>query len=114
MNQKCCDKVIRQQVKKLLTHINGQGGWSIIGWTRTGLVHDASEEGNKEAEDIAASDLKPHVCFLSPTQTKDCDIKNCEAYKNLLITEAQFKGLMAELETAGEPTVDTPEDGGSS
>jgi len=63
---------------------------------RTGKVKDASEEGNRDAIDIAAEDVKPHVTYLQPTDPSDVDETTVEAYKKLIITEDVFRREMIE------------------
>ncbi len=83
--------VLRSRVKRLVEHINGKHGWTVIGWVRTGRVKDANEEGNKEAMDIAAETVHPHVTYLYPTDPEDVDASKVVAYRALLITEDGFR-----------------------
>lgn len=102
-NTKFYDKILREQTNKLVQHVNSHGGWSIIGWVRTGKVQDASEEGNKDAEDIAALDVKPHVVFVSPTNPEDHDKNENQQYCDMQLTEANFTTRLADLQTAAHP-----------
>ena len=86
--------VLRRHVARLLTLVNDRHGWTVIGWVRTGKVKDASEEGNRDAIDLASEDVKPHIIYLQPTNKGDVDEKTVEEYKDLLITEAAFSDEM--------------------
>ena len=89
--ERACNKVLRQHVEDLVQHINTHHGWTIIGWVRTGRVHDTSEEGNRDAEDIAAEALNPHVTYLYPSCPDDMDESKHEICKNLRISESQLR-----------------------
>jgi len=91
MGDPVANRVLRARVRKLVEHVNNRHGWTIVGWVRTGLVKDANEEGNREAEDIAAEDVSPHVTYLYPTDPSDVDPEKVEEYKELLITEDAFR-----------------------
>ena len=90
--------VLRTRFFKLVDHVNRRHGWTIVGWVRTGKVKDASEEGNRDAEDIAAEDVRPHVTYLYPTNSDDIDPDKEEEFKALLITEDGFRREMKEEE----------------
>jgi hypothetical protein len=96
MGDPIANHVLRSHVSKLVKHVNSHDGWTIVGWTRTGTVKDASEEGNRDAEDIAAEDVKPHVTYLFPTNPEDVDAEKVEAYKALFITTDTFRREMKE------------------
>ena len=59
---------LRQAVNDITKHVNDNGGWTIIGWIRTGRVKDQSS-------DINTSDIintlfpKPHISYLFPSET---------------------------------------------
>jgi len=88
--------ILRKHVKELVKLVNEAHGWTIVGWVRTGKVKDASEEGNRDAIDIAAEDVKPHITYLQPTDPSDVDETTVEAYKKLIITEDVFRREMIE------------------
>jgi hypothetical protein len=75
-------KSIREAVEKIANCVNNNGGWTIIGWVRTGKVKDASSDANT---DEALESLEPrfHVSYLFPT---DKSIVQCESFK-----DCQFK-----------------------
>jgi len=82
--------VLRSRFAKLVNLVNQGQGWTIVGWTRTGKIRDINEEGNKDAIDIAAEDLKPHVTFLQPSDMSDLDESKHAELKEILITESSF------------------------
>ena len=82
--------VLRKHVKKLVDLVNDKHGWTMVGWVQTGKVKDASETGNKEAIDIAAEDVSPHVTYLFPSDPEDVNPNKVAEYKKLLIMEAVF------------------------
>jgi len=81
---------LRSRFKKLVELVNKGHGWTIVGWTRTGKIRDVNEEGNRDAIDIAAEDLKPHITYLMPSDMSDVDAKKNPEYKKLIITETPF------------------------
>jgi len=91
---------LRSRFKKLVELVNKGHGWTIVGWTRTGKIRDVNEESNKDAIDIAAEDLKPHVTFLMPSDMSDVDAKKNPEYKKLLIKETAFMKEVSDQETA--------------
>jgi len=92
------NRVLRNHVSRLVKLVNDRHGWTIVGWVRTGLVKDVNEEGNRDAEDIAAEDVRPHVTYLYPTDPSDVDPNKTEDYKNVRITEDAFRKEMKEEE----------------
>lgn len=96
--ERACNKVLRKQVEDLVRHINTNHGWTIVGWVRTGRVHDTSEEGNREAEDIAAEALNPHVTYLYPSFPEDMDESKHEILKTLRLSEAQLRTKVEDLQ----------------
>ena len=95
--ERTCNQVLRQQVEDLVEHINAHHGWTIIGWVRTGRVHDTSEEGNRDAEDIAAEALNPHVIYLYPSCSEDMDESKHETLKILRLSETQLRTKVEQL-----------------
>ena len=92
------NRVLRASVSKLVKFVNDRHGWTIVGWVRTGTVKDANEEGNRDAEDIAAEDVRPHVTYLYPTDASDVDASEIEEYKALRLTEDLFRKEMKKEE----------------
>ena len=58
---------LRRAVQQIVTYINNNGGWSYIGWLRTGTVHDASEAQATVAENLASTSQTPHLSYLFPS-----------------------------------------------
>lgn len=50
------------KVKTLVSYINNNGGWNLIGWIRTGVTQEAGSE-----EDIASFTTAPHIVHLQPS-----------------------------------------------
>jgi len=78
---KPCNQVLREQVKKLVDHVNSSGGWTIIGWIRA--THHPSPEEREEG------DVLPHVVFVAPTIASDCDKMN-RAYEAISMSRSEF------------------------
>ena len=95
--ERACNKVLRQHIENLVQHINTHHGWTIIGWVRTGRVHDTSEEGNRDAEDIAAEALNPHITYLYPSCPEDMDESNHKIRKTLRISEPQLRAKVEQV-----------------
>ena len=62
MEKKVRSKV-RNAVTEIVNAVNDKGGWSIVGWARTGEMADASDENNKVASDT----IHPHIVWMAPT-----------------------------------------------
>lgn len=94
-------RVLRTHVKQLVEHVNGSGGWTVVGWVRTGKVRDANEEGNRDAIDIAAEDVSPHIIYLYPSDPDDT--KPSEESTYTIMTESGIrKEMEAEKKTTDE------------
>ena len=64
-----------------MNYINAQGGWTYVGWTWTGIVHDNSDIGPpKESENRASQDVKPHISYLYPTSPENIASKEFQGY----------------------------------
>ena len=63
-------QVLRKAVKKITAYVNGHGGFTIVGWSRTGAVADAAKDDKKlDRGDMVTSDnRKPHISYLMPTE----------------------------------------------
>lgn len=59
--------LLRNTVQAIATHVNNNGGWSYVGWLRTGTVHDISETQTNVAENLASTSQTPHLSYLYPT-----------------------------------------------
>lgn len=88
--------IIRAHVKLLVDLVNDRHGWTVVGWVRTGKVKDANEEGNREAIDIAAEDVSPHIVYLQPSDPDDVDGSKTPEYKDIVLTEGGIKKQMKE------------------
>lgn len=58
--------MLRTAVGKVVSRINALGGWTIVGWLRTGSVQDSSSAGTGN-EDFASDSQQPHISYLYPT-----------------------------------------------
>jgi hypothetical protein len=74
--------VLRKAITDVTNHVNSNGGWTIIGWIRTGRVKD-------ESSDVNASDIietlypKPHITYLFPSENA---VATTDAIKALQLT----------------------------
>jgi hypothetical protein len=60
--------LLRQAVRNVVDHVNANGGWTYIGWLRTGAVHDSSDtSGGSTADNLANTTQRPHLSYLLPT-----------------------------------------------
>ena len=71
--------LLRNSVNNIVNYVNQNGGWSYIGWLRTGIVHDISEQQNAVAENLASTSQTPHLSYLYPTNT-ECVLDEIEGY----------------------------------
>ena len=59
--------LLRKAVEDIFAYVNNNGGWSYIGWLRTGTVQDVSETQSNIAENLASTSQMPHLSYLYPT-----------------------------------------------
>jgi hypothetical protein len=77
--------MLRNTVTNIVNYINNNGGWTYIGWLRTGIVHDISEAQTAQAENLASTSQTPHLSYLYPTDVS-CISEDNVNYINLLLT----------------------------
>ena len=77
--------LLRLTIKNIVKYVNDNGGWSYIGWLRTGIVHDISETQTAQAENLASTSQTPHLSYLYPTN-KSCISETHEIYKRQIMT----------------------------
>ena len=78
---------VRAAIDQCVTHINNNGGWSLVGWIRTGVTSDASDASNLSGlanENMASVTTRPHVSYLFPT---DPTVINTDAYRGKRYTK---------------------------
>lgn len=61
-------QLIRKAVASIVPYVNNNGGWSMVGWLRTGNTKDASD-ATATGEDIASINQAPHISYLCPYRT---------------------------------------------
>jgi len=64
------EPLLRNAVDQCVAHVNANGGWSVIGWIRTGIQADVSDANNISGlahENMSSITTKPHVSYLYPT-----------------------------------------------
>jgi hypothetical protein len=54
---------VRKKVREMVNVVNGNGGWTIVGWCKKGEVTDAANKFEK----IESDDITFHVSLLQPT-----------------------------------------------
>ena len=57
--------VIRRRIKDMVTFINSNGGWNLVGWYKSGAVGDVSNES--QSERVVNTKLTIHLSWLTPT-----------------------------------------------
>jgi hypothetical protein len=70
---------LRQAMTDVTKHVNDNGGWTIIGWIRTGRVKDGSSDVNT-SDQIEPEFAKIHITYLFPSENA---IATTEAIKAL-------------------------------
>jgi hypothetical protein len=73
---------LKSRIQTVLNYINHHGGWTLVGWIRTGETADASDAGN--TENLASISSSPHLTYMMPTNRI---ILDSPAYKLLRFTE---------------------------
>lgn len=69
-------KALRKAVDRIANYINKKGGWSYVGWLRTGTVTDESDTAVRDAENIASLTQSPHLSYLLPSNANDTSTLN--------------------------------------
>lgn len=65
------EDALRVAVERINRYISKKGGWTYIGWVRTGAVTDQSDPQLKDVENIASLSQTPHISYLFPTDPHD-------------------------------------------
>jgi hypothetical protein len=71
--------LIRKTIANITTCVNRNGGWTIIGWIRSGKIRDQSSE-TIAPDNLTSLQSKPHISYLYPTNPS-------------ILKEDQFKEL---------------------
>ena len=78
-------KVLRETIKNINKYVNDNGGWTYIGWVRTGVVVDESDCIHKDVENIASETQDPHISYLWPSNP-DIVSRTCAQYRQHVLT----------------------------
>ena len=70
---------IRKAVTEILKYVSQNGGWTYVGWVRTGSVQDSSDIDRNAAENLSSISQAPHISYLCPT---NMDIIEAEEFKS--------------------------------
>jgi hypothetical protein len=70
----------RSSISNVVDYINTHGGWTIVGWVRTGAKNDDSDPN---AENLASINQAPHVSYLMPSRLQ---VTNRPYFQNLMYT----------------------------
>lgn len=65
------EDALRGAVDRINRYINKRGGWTYVGWVRTGAVTDQNDPQLKDVENIASLSQTPHLSYLFPTDPLD-------------------------------------------
>ena len=94
------DEAIMDGVDNVFHSVNQEGGWTIIGWTKMGLVKDeAAPEGpkgafngqNEEAK-IEAGTLNYHITSLLPSTPQAINTVEMDSFRIDLVHTARAEG----------------------
>jgi hypothetical protein len=69
---------LREKMKGIEAYINNKGGWTVVGWSRTGVVTDVSSSDDRD--NLASANQKPHISYLYPS---DPEVVDSNEYKSL-------------------------------
>ena len=78
-------QVLRQSVATITEYINNNGGWTIVGWIRSGHIHDQSSD-TVMPDNLTSLHPKPHISYLQPTNhhiTKHRNLKQHQVKKKI-------------------------------
>jgi len=95
---------LRETVERMNSYVNNNGGWTYIGWVRTGLVVDDSDPNHKGVENIASENQTPHISYLWPTNP-EIVLPTCREYKAMKLSMQKL--LLAEQ---GNPAPVVPQE----
>ena len=78
---------LRRAVKDCMEYVNANGGWTVIGWYRCGMVNDQILVGNPDIllaadETTMFGDITHHIVQIIPT---DADFKTNKSAKSLVL-----------------------------
>jgi len=83
------ENALRIVVENINQYICENGGWTYIGWLRTGATLDQSDPSIKDAENIASLNQSPHISYLFPTNPRDI-ADNDMTFQGLRLHAAQL------------------------
>lgn len=83
------EDALRAAVERVTKYINTRGGWTYVGWLRTGSTTDQSDPAIKDAENIASLTQTPHISYLLPTNRRDYAETNM-AFQRLRLHAAEL------------------------
>lgn len=75
---------LRKAVLQICKHIDDNGGWTILGWIRSGRVKDQSSDVNA-SDTLATLHPKPHISYLFPSENA---VATSDAIKALQLAES--------------------------
>jgi len=76
--------MLRQAVKRVVDYVNDKGGWTCVGWVKTGTIQD---ESDITGATIASVEQEPHLTYLFPTSGET--ILSTSQYKTLRFNHNQ-------------------------
>ena len=79
--------ILQQTWKKVLSHVNENGGWTIVGWYKRGTQAEDELQDNEEA--IVKETVKINVCRLAPSTSKGAAIPD-----EILLNQAAIRAAM--------------------
>ena len=88
---KAHEKAVRKAVSRIVAYVNGKGGWTYVGWLRTGAVADQSGEmaAFKDVDNISSQSQDPHISYLFPTDPSDVSDSD-KAFQQLRLQTAEL------------------------
>mmetsp|Transcript_5966 Transcript_5966/g.12385 ORF Transcript_5966/g.12385 Transcript_5966/m.12385 type:complete len:416 (-) Transcript_5966:74-1321(-) len=89
------EREIREAFRQIDTFVKDHGGWSAVGWFKSGSKRDASsavDGGNMAAEDtVVSEDRVYHICSLYPTNT---NLVGMNVFRNLQLDTSVLQGVL--------------------
>lgn len=76
-------KILRESVANITEYVNDNGGWTIVGWIRSGHIRDQSSD-TTIPDNLASLHPKAHISYLQPTNpdiTDQHDLKQHQVKK---------------------------------
>lgn len=78
-------RMIRSKVAQMVEYVNGNGGWTIVGWYMMGQIQDAAANSHEKVDN---TNIQVHMSYLMPTRL--AVLQKTEEFAKLQIAESDY------------------------